>query len=259
VWICDHLLFRRSSGGTTGFHEGWSLVSALAVATQRVQIGTLVLAAGFRPPGLLAKIAATTDDIAGGRLILGLGCGWHEPEYVAFGYPFDHRVGRLEETLRIVVPLLRGESVTFAGRWNVVNDAIVLPPPARRIPVLVAAERPRMLGLTARFADAWQTAWYGRPDARFAAERTDLVAACESEGRDPATLELTVGIEVAGAGRRGGGSRLGLDRWRSRTRWGSGQPRAWTMSSSGSRRRHPNRSTSHSTESAAFAGPDRTG
>jgi alkanesulfonate monooxygenase SsuD/methylene tetrahydromethanopterin reductase-like flavin-dependent oxidoreductase (luciferase family) len=210
LWICDHFLFRRSAGSQTGFHEGWSLLAALAVATDRVELGTLVLAAGFRPPGLLAKMAATTDEVADGRLIIGLGCGWHEPEYLAFGYPFDHRVSRLEETLRIVVPLLRGESVTFQGEWNAVNDAIVLPPPTRRIPVLIAAEQPRMLGLTARFADAWQTAWYGRPDARFSNERAGLVAACEAEGRDPASLELTVGIDVRDAG-GGRGTSLGLD------------------------------------------------
>ena len=114
-------------------------------------------------------MAATTDDIAGGRLILGLGCGWHEPEYQAFGYPFDHRVGRFEEALEVIVRFLREGSVTYAGRWYTLDDAIVLPAPAHRTPILVAARRPRMMRITARLADAWQTAWYGLPDEKFAA------------------------------------------------------------------------------------------
>jgi alkanesulfonate monooxygenase SsuD/methylene tetrahydromethanopterin reductase-like flavin-dependent oxidoreductase (luciferase family) len=96
-------------------------------------------------------MAATADDVAGGRLILGLGCGWHEPEYLAFGYPFDHRVGRFEEALEIVARLLHGERVTFKGAWNDLDDAVVLPPPAHRIPILVASTRPRMMAATVRF------------------------------------------------------------------------------------------------------------
>ena len=196
LWVCDHFLYRPGDGRQTGYHEAWTLVAALAAATERVEVGTLVLATSFRSPGLLAKMAATADDVAGGRLILGLGCGWHEPEYVAFGYPFDHRVGRFEEALEIVVRLLRGASVSFDGRWNTLADAIVLPPPAHRTPILVAAGRPRMLRATARFADAWQTAWFGRPDAAYQTDRDNLAAACEAEGRDPATLQITVGVDV---------------------------------------------------------------
>ena len=87
IWLSDHFFHRPQSGGQTGYHEAWTLLSALAAATERVEIGTLVLATSFRSPGLLAKMAATADDVAGGRLILGLGCGWHEPEYRAFDYP----------------------------------------------------------------------------------------------------------------------------------------------------------------------------
>jgi alkanesulfonate monooxygenase SsuD/methylene tetrahydromethanopterin reductase-like flavin-dependent oxidoreductase (luciferase family) len=199
VWLYDHFLDRRADGTQTGYHEPWTLVSALAEATQRVEIGTLVLAMSFRPPGLLAKMAATADLVAGGRLILGLGCGWYEPEYRAFGYPYDHRVGRFEEGLEIVTRLLRGGSVTFAGRWNTIDEAILLPPPAHRTPILVAATRPRMLRLTARFADAWQSAWFGRPDKDYLTEYDNLLAACDTEDRDPATLEVTVGVEVGKA------------------------------------------------------------
>jgi probable F420-dependent oxidoreductase len=197
LWLSDHFVYRPSEGPEVGYHEPWSLLAALAAATERVELGTLVLATSFRPAGLLAKMAATTDDIAGGRLILGLGCGWHEPEYRAFGYPFDHRVGRFDESLQVIVPLLRGERVTLAGRWTAVEDAVLLPPPRRQPSILIAAKGERMMRLAARFADAWQTAWFGLPDDRFRARHDDLLAACRAEGRDPATLAVTVGIEVA--------------------------------------------------------------
>ena len=199
IWVYDHFLNGAPDRPQTGFHEPWTLVAALAEATERVQIGTLVLAMSFRPPGLLAKMTATADEVAGGRLILGLGSGWYEAEYRAFGYPFDHRVGRFEEGLEIVTRLLRGESVTFAGRWHTVEEAIVLPPPAHRTPILVAASRPRMLRATARLADAWQTAWFGAPDDAYQADHDHFLAACEAEGRDPTTLEVTVGVEVGKA------------------------------------------------------------
>jgi alkanesulfonate monooxygenase SsuD/methylene tetrahydromethanopterin reductase-like flavin-dependent oxidoreductase (luciferase family) len=197
LWLSDHFFYRPPDGPDVGFHEAWTLLSALAATTRRVELGTLVLATSFRPPGLLAKMAATADDVSGGRLILGLGCGWHEPEYRAFGCPFDHRVGRFEDALRIIVPLLRGERATHAGRWAQVDDAMLLPPPRRpAMPILVAAKGARMLRLTARHADAWQTAWFGLPDERFAERRAALLDACELEGRDPATVETTVGVEV---------------------------------------------------------------
>src|SRR3954451_12371859 len=120
LWLSDHFFYRADGGavGTeTGYHEAWTLLSALAATTTTVELGTLVLATSFRSPGLLAKMAATADDVSGGRLILGLGCGWHEPEYSAFGYPFDHRVGRFEDAISIIAPLVRGERVTFSGAY----------------------------------------------------------------------------------------------------------------------------------------------
>ena len=149
---------------------------------------------------------ATFDEISNGRLILGIGTGWHEPEYTAFGYPFDHRAGRFEETLAIIGPLTRGERVTLHGRWHDVDDAVLIPPPPRptrlpgRIPILIAAKGDRMLRLTARHADAWNAAWFGLPNERFAQRRADLVAACEAEGRDPATLEVTAGLTLDAEG-----------------------------------------------------------
>jgi probable F420-dependent oxidoreductase len=196
VWVYDHLLLRLD-GPPRGTHEAWTLLSAVAVATERVELGTLVLATSFRSPAVLAKMATTLDAISGGRLILGVGCGWHEPEYTAFGFPFDHRVDRFEESLRIIGPLVRHGAVTFAGTYHRTEDCVILPPgPRSRVPLLVAAKGPRMLRLAAEHADAWNTAWFGIPDERLAQRLRALRTVCAEAGRDPATLEVTVGITV---------------------------------------------------------------
>lgn len=202
VWVYDHLLFRMPDEPEDGIHEAFTILAAVAAVTERVGLGSLVFATSFRHPAVFAKMAATLDAVAGGRLILGLGCGWHEPEYRAFALPFDHRVARFEEALEVMVPLLRGERVTYEGRWTRAEDAVLIPPPFRparmpgRLPVLVAARGERMLRLTARHADAWNAAWFGFPDARFADRLAELRTACEAEGRDLATLELTAGVIV---------------------------------------------------------------
>lgn len=221
LWVYDHLIFRFPGEDEDGIHEAWTLLAAVAAATERVELGTIVLGTGFRPPALLAKMAATLDEISDGRLILGLGTGWHEPEYTAFGYPFDHRAGRFEEALAVIRPLTLGERVTFHGRWHDVDDAVIIPPPPRparlpgRIPILVAAKGERVLRIAARRADAWNAAWFGFPNERFAQRRADLVTACEAEGRDPATLEVTVGLtmdsERAAGGRPGASDSLAVD------------------------------------------------
>jgi probable F420-dependent oxidoreductase len=233
LWVYDHLIFRMPGHPEDGIHEALTLLAAVAAVTDRVKLGTIVLGTAFRPPALTAKMAATLDEVSDGRLILGLGTGWHEPEYASFGYPFDHRAGRFEEALGIIVPLLRGERVTFHGRWYEVDDAVLIPPPPRparlpgRMPILVAARGERVLRLAARYADAWNAAWFGFPDERFAQRRADLVAACLAENRDPATLEITVGLtidrEAAAGGRPGAAASLAasidtvaraLDEWR---------------------------------------------
>jgi alkanesulfonate monooxygenase SsuD/methylene tetrahydromethanopterin reductase-like flavin-dependent oxidoreductase (luciferase family) len=202
LWVYDHLVFRMPGEEEDGIHEAWTLLAALAAVTERAALGTIVLGTGFRPPALTAKMAATLDEVADGRLILGLGTGWHEPEYTAFGYPFDHRAGRFEESLSIILPLLRGERVTFRGRWHAVDDAVLIPPPPRparlpgRIPILIAAKGERVLRMVARDADLWNAAWFGFPDERFAARRADLVTACVAEGRDPASITVTAGITM---------------------------------------------------------------
>ena len=193
VWVCDHLL---SGPPDDGIHEGWTILAALAASTRRVELGQLVTCTSFRHPALLAKMATTADTVSGGRLTLGLGAGWYDPEYRAFGYPTDHRVGRFEEAIGIIGPLLGGERVTLAGSYYQVRDAVLRPPPDRPIPILVAAKGQRMLRLTARYADAWNTAWFGLPDDLLSRRLAELHAALEAEGRDPATLRRTVGIQV---------------------------------------------------------------
>jgi alkanesulfonate monooxygenase SsuD/methylene tetrahydromethanopterin reductase-like flavin-dependent oxidoreductase (luciferase family) len=195
IWVYDHLLY-RFDGEETGIHECWTILSALAEATRTVTLGTIVMCTAFRNPALLAKMAATLDHISGGRLILGVGCGWHDPEYEAFGYPTDHKVGRFEEALTVIRDLIREGRADLAGRWVTATDAALLPPARPDLPILIAAKRPRMLELTARHADAWNLAWFGEPDERWTAGRDALLAACAAVGRDPATVERTVGLTV---------------------------------------------------------------
>src|SRR5262245_27838197 len=135
IWVYDHLLFRFPGQPEGAIREAWTTLTALAALVPRVELGALVMCASFRNPALVAKLAATLDDLSGGRLILGLGSGWHDPEYAAFGYPTDHRTARFGEDLEITARLLRGERVTLAGRWRQVADAVLAPPPARHVPV----------------------------------------------------------------------------------------------------------------------------
>ena len=197
VWIVDHLLFEWD-GQRRGIWEGWTLLSALAEATTRIELGTLVMCTAFRNPALLAKMADTVDEVSEGRFILGLGAGWHEPEFTAFGYPFDHLASRFEDALRIIAPLVRTGAADYEGPYERAADCVSLPrgPRSAGPPILVGASRPRMLRLTAELADAWNTCWLGRA-SELSERLTPLRAACAEVGRDPATLQVTVGQIVA--------------------------------------------------------------
>lgn len=207
IWVFDHLLWRFPDEPDEGPNEAWTILSALAAVVPRVELGALVMCTSFRNAGLLAKMTQTLDDVSGQRLILGIGCGWHEPEYDAFGYPFDHLVGRFEEDVTVIDRLLRGETVDFKGRWSRYRRAQLLPPASRRTPVLIASKGERMLRLTARFAEAWNTAWFGPVDEMLRERLRDLDAACQAEGRDPATMRRTVGIRLHEPGQRGDDAR----------------------------------------------------
>jgi alkanesulfonate monooxygenase SsuD/methylene tetrahydromethanopterin reductase-like flavin-dependent oxidoreductase (luciferase family) len=196
AWLADHLFYRDADAKVWGLHEAWTVLAGGGAVTERIQLGTLVLCTSFRNPVLTAKMAATLDVVSRGRLILGLGCGWHEPEYDAMGLPFDHRVGRFEEALGIITGLLDGQTVTFHGQFSDADGAVLAPPPDRHIPILIAAKRERMLALTARHADLWNTAWYGLPDVRLATQLAAFDAALDASGRPRKAVMQTVGIDV---------------------------------------------------------------
>ena len=177
--------------------EAWTVLAALAEATKRVELGTLVLCAAFRNPALVAKMAVALDSISGGRFTLGLGAGWNEPEFRAFGMPFDQRVDRFAEALAIIQPLLKTGQVDFAGRFYQARNCVLRPrgPRSDGPPLLVASFGPRMLRLTAQYADQWNTAFLSRA-ASLAEPRAALERACADVGRDPATLGVTATVAL---------------------------------------------------------------
>jgi alkanesulfonate monooxygenase SsuD/methylene tetrahydromethanopterin reductase-like flavin-dependent oxidoreductase (luciferase family) len=207
LWVPDHMLVSWQEHAR-GVWEGWSLLAALAAATERVELGPLVSPVAFRNPTLLAKMADTVDEISGGRLVLGVGAGWDAPEYAAFGHPSDRRVDRLEEALRIVVPLLRTGRVDFEGRFYRARDCELRPrgPRPTGPPILIGAKGPRMLRLAATYADHWNVQGPLRRPADVAPLREAGDAACAAIGRDPATLgrSASVVVDLSGAQGEGG-------------------------------------------------------
>jgi probable F420-dependent oxidoreductase len=165
IWLGDHHLYReegrhREEGRReSGPWEAWTLLSALAAVTRRTAVGPLVACTAFHPPAVLAKMAATVDEVSGGRLILGLGAGWNEAEFRAFGVPFAHRAARFEESFEIIRRLLAGDRVTLHGRFHVVEDAVLVPRPHRRPTLMVGTEGDRLLRFALPHADAWNT-WF---------------------------------------------------------------------------------------------------
>ncbi len=199
LWVSDHLLFRLPGreDRPVGMWEGWTLLAALAASTSTIALGPFVSCTSFRNPALTAKMADTVDEISGGRLILGLGAGWHEPEYRAFGYPFDARASRFEEAFTIIRSLLRDGHVDFAGRYHAARGCELRPrgPRPQGPPLLIGTKGPRMLRITTPHVDAWNSDWTSGPAA--IPPMRDLVdAACREVDRDPATLERTAGVLI---------------------------------------------------------------
>ncbi len=198
IWVGDHLLYRDDGRPERGPWDAWGLLAGLAVATRRARIGPLVACAPFSPPAVLAKRAATVDEISGGRLVFGIGAGWNESEFRAFGIPFDHRAARFEESFAVIRRLLAGERVTAHGRFVEVEDAVLLPSPSHRVPLMVGSNGPRVLAATLPWVDAWNT-WfdlYGNTAEGFAAESARIDAACREAGRDPAEVERSACVFV---------------------------------------------------------------
>jgi alkanesulfonate monooxygenase SsuD/methylene tetrahydromethanopterin reductase-like flavin-dependent oxidoreductase (luciferase family) len=206
LWAGDHLLYRDDGREERGPHEVWTLLAGIAAVTERVTIGPLVACTAFHPPTVLAKMAATISDISDGRFILGLGSGWNEQEFNAFGLPFDRRVSRFEEAFAIIRPLAAGERVTLEGRYASADDAVLLPPPAHRIPLLAGVGGPRALAITLPHVDWWNT-WYldyrNTPEG-FAVRNREIDEAARAAGRDPASLLRSACVYVRFGGGAGG-------------------------------------------------------
>ena len=196
-WMPDHLTYHFDNVHPQGGWDVWSLLAGIAAITQKIEIAPLVACSSFRNPALIAKMADTIDEISGGRFILGLGAGWHKPEYEMFGFPFDHRVSRFEEALQIIAPLLRTGKVDFEGKYYSARECELRPrgPRPAGPPILIGGGGDRMLRLTATYADAWNLdrkndvtevmGWKEKVDA-----------ACREVGRDPKTLSRYIGIQV---------------------------------------------------------------
>ena len=199
VWIPDELLWRPPDGQVRGWWECVAMAGAVAASTSRIKVGTWILSALHRNPGLTAKAVETLDEISAGRFVFGLGSGHAGRQAHAFGLPEDHVIGRFEEALEIIVPLLRGGRADFEGTYHAARDLEHRPvgPRPGRIPLMIGAKGPKMLRLAARHADVWS--WYveERSDlVEFGPRLAALEAACLEVGRDPATIGRSAGIVV---------------------------------------------------------------
>jgi alkanesulfonate monooxygenase SsuD/methylene tetrahydromethanopterin reductase-like flavin-dependent oxidoreductase (luciferase family) len=198
AWLVDHLV-DTDGPPEIGCLEGWTLLSAIAASTTRIRLGVLVSSNTFRNPALLLKEAVTVDHVSGGRVILGLGTGWHEDEHRRYGIDLPapgERVDRFEEAVQVITSLMSQERTTFNGRYYRLDDARLQPPPIQqpRIPILIAAHRPRMLRIAARYADQWDTfaAIQGTATEGVEADIADRISrlddACREIGRDPGEI-----------------------------------------------------------------------
>jgi alkanesulfonate monooxygenase SsuD/methylene tetrahydromethanopterin reductase-like flavin-dependent oxidoreductase (luciferase family) len=198
IWVGDHHLYRGDGRPERGPWEAWTLLAGLAAVTQRVGLGPLVACAGFHPPGILATMAATVDEISGGRLVVALGAGWNRAEFDAFGIPFDHRVARFAEAFEIIRGLLAGARVTVHGEWWRADDAVLLPRPRRRPPLMVGSVGERVLSITLPHVDAWNT-WfddYGNRPEGFAALNASVTRAIVDAGREAGDVRRSACVLV---------------------------------------------------------------
>ena len=201
VWLGDHLLYGGDGSPSRGPWEAWTMLTAIAACTERVAIGPLVACTSFHNPAMLAKQAATLDEVSAGRLILGLGAGWNETEYRAFGFPYDHRVSRFEEAFTIIRTLLREGRCDFDGTYYQLRDCELLPrgPRSEGPPLMVGSDGERMLGITLPHVQSWNCwfAWFDNRVDRYRELRERIDAACRAVGRDPAEVERTAALFVA--------------------------------------------------------------
>lgn len=198
VWVGDHLLYRGDGRSERGPQEAWTLLAAIAAVTERVTLGPLVACTAFHPPGVLAKMACTVDEISGGRLILGLGAGWNEPEFRAFGIPFDHRASRFEEAFTAIRSLSAGERCTLRGQFYDLDDAVVLPSPLRPVTLMVGSTGDRVLRAALPHVDWWNTwyDWYGNSVTGFGQLNEKISAHIMAAGRSPETVSRSACVFV---------------------------------------------------------------
>ena len=191
VWVCDHLYGVPMPN--LPILEAWSELAAVAAVTERVELGTLVTPPFFRNPAVLAKQVATIDHIAGGRTIVGLGCGWFATEFEAYGCPFPaigERLRALEETVEVMKRLWTEEQVAFEGRYITVRDAMCEPKPVRRPPILIGGGGEKvLLRIAARHADIWNNLAVMQPELGRKIEV--LRRHCAAVGRDPESIEVS--------------------------------------------------------------------
>lgn len=184
AWVIDHLQF-----GDSDVLEGWTALTYLAAQYPELQWGNTVMCQSFRNPALVAKMAATLQFMSGGRFILGIGAGWHEEEYLAYGYNFpsaNTRVEQLDEALQIIKSMWTQPQTTFEGKHYHVSEAWCEPKPDTIPTIMVGAFKPKMLRLTARHADWWNVSSTGiAPYREYASE---FERACDDVGRDPQTV-----------------------------------------------------------------------
>ena len=208
VWVGEHLLYRWPDREPRGPWEAWAIMAAIGAVTSRIEFGPLVACTAFHNPAVLAKRADTIDEISGGRFVLGLGAGWNETEFRAFGVPFDHRIARFEEAFTIIRGLLRDGAVDFEGTWYSARDCELLPrgPRTGGPPLMIGSIGERMLRITTPHVDSWN-AWYadtGNSPAGVPALRAKVDAACADVGRRPAEIARTVAVQIrlpGGSGR----------------------------------------------------------